>query len=523
MVKKGTKGTARTKNVFTFQESIEYMMNPREFFESHRDKFRKILEKRYGKGVDQVEFELKNLEEDAKNRSGMEAEKVIEIVNDFIKAAYKRMYGTDENCYVKVADDFSRFDVYMKQIVVDDDDCADSLLEIPLSDAKKANPDAEVGDEMLIPIDPTEFNRIAMMNGKQRCRQEAREFTKNTIFSTWKSKEHKLVMGEVVRVDAKTGDIYVELGSNVEGRLAKSHQIPNEMYDRGDKIKVYVDEVRQTERGVDIVLSRSSSELVRLLFELQVPEIGDGVVEIFKVSRKAGYRSKVAVYTNTPEIDPVGACVGVQGARITAVMNEISGEKIDIVPYDPDPKLFITASLAPATISFVKILDVNTRRAIAVVEESQLAYAIGRSGDNVRLANKLTDWLVDIKTIEQYGELDIAKEEREDVERLFQNAPENVDAEESDDEESAAEQDVNTAVPSAEESETENGEEYYFNDFDFMPSVLQKIEAKGIKSVNEYFDMGIDNAQSYFGFTEEEAKNFDEIITANFSFEGEEE
>lgn len=517
MVKRSTKNSSSTKNVFTFQESIEYMMRPLEFFENNRDKFRKVLEKRYGKGVDQVEFELKNLEEDAKKRGNMESDKVVEIVENFIKAAYKRMFGTDENCYVKIADDYSRFDVYMKQIVVEDDDCADSLLEIPLSDAKKMNADAEVGDEMLTPIDPTEFNRIAMMNGKQRCRQETRDFTKNTIFSTWKSKEHKIVIGYVIRVDAKTGDIFVDLGTNVEGRLSKMHQIPNEMFKKDDKIRVYIEEVKQSERGVDIVLSRSSSEFVKLLFELQVPEIGDGVVEVFKVSRKAGYRTKIAVYTNTPEVDPVGACVGVQGARITAVMNEISGEKIDIVPYDPDPKLFIEASLAPATIVSVKILDSSSRRAIAVVEDSQLAYAIGKSGDNVRLANKLTDWLVDIKTVEQYSTMDIAKEEREDVERLFQNV-------EDDEEEYANGGDVaydNNQEQAYDNEDAEENEEYYFKDFDFMPSVIEKVEAKGISSINEYFEKEIDNPKEFFNFTEEEESNFEEVMS-NFAVEDEE-
>lgn len=516
MARRSTKAPQKNENTLTFQESIEYMMNPREFFESHRDKFRKMLEKRYGRGVDQVEFEMRNLEDDAKNRAGMDSDKVKEIVDGFVKAAYKRMYGTDENCHVIIANDFSRFDVYMKQIVVEDDDCADRLLEIPLTEAKNMNPDAEVGDEMLTPIDPSEFNRIAMMSGKQRCKQETRDFTKNTILSAWKNREHKIVNGEVVRVDYDTNDIYIDFGSNIEGRLTKSHQIPGEMYDRGDKIKVYVEEVRQTERGMDVVLSRTSSDLVRILFELQVPEISDGVVEIFKVSRKAGYRSKVAVYTNTPEVDPVGACVGVQGARITAVMNEISGEKIDIVPYDPDPKLFITASLAPATIQFVKILDTNTRRAIAVVDESQLAYAIGRGGENVRLANKLTDWLVDIKTVEQYSQLDIAKEEREDVERLFQNTDEGTYSTEY--ENSTDKDDEISAV----ESQDEGDEEYYFEDYAFLPSVIEKVKAKGINSINDYFNADIDDVNTYFGFTPEEEKNFNDIIQSEFSVEDEE-
>ena len=519
MAKRTTKST-NNGSALTFQESIEYMMKPLEFLENNRERFRRVLEKKYGKGVDLVEYELKNIEEEARKRGGMEREKVVEIVESSIKAAYKRMFGTDENCFVKIQDDFSRFDVYMKQIVVADDDHADALLEIPLSEAKDLDPNSEVGDEILKPIDPAEFNRIAMMNGKQRCRQETRDFTRNSIFSTWKTKEHKIIIGYINRIDAKSGDVYVDLGSNIEGRLAKSAQIPNELYRKDDKIKCYLDEVRQGERGVDIVLSRTSPDLVKQLFELQVPEIADGQVEIFKVSRKAGYRTKLAVYTNTPEVDPVGACVGVQGARITAVMNELSGEKIDIVPYDPDPKCFIEASLAPAAVSFVRILDKSSRRAVAVVEDSQLAYAIGKSGDNVKLANKLTDWLVDIKTPSQYSSMDIVIEDKEDIERLF-NTDEDDKIEESEIIDEQVEEEV-VESPAEVTNESAEEEDYYFKDYPFDKAVLDKIEAKGCNSIISFFDMGIEDTASYFGFTEEENENFKNTLQEYFAFEDEE-
>lgn len=431
---------------------------------------------------------------------GMSREKVHEMVQDFIKAAYKRKYGTDENCYVEISEDSASFNVYMTKIVVADDDCSDTLLEIALSEAKEVNNDADVGDEILIPIDVSNFNRIAVMNGKQRFRQQTREYTKNAVFSEFKTKEHQIILGYVVRTDEK-GDVYVELGSGVEGRLAKNAQIPGETFKKDDKIKCYLEEVRNTDRGVDIVLSRASGDFVKRFFELQVPEIGDKVVEIYKVSRKAGYRTKLAVYTNTPEVDPVGACVGLHGQRIQAVMNELSGEKVDIVPYDPDPKVFIEAALSPATVSFIRIVDYTAKKAYAVVEDSQLAYAIGKGGMNVQLANKLTDWLIDIKTQEQYDELDLGKEVREDVERLFQ---------EDIQEDSMMENEEQYIV-----EEEEDGDNVLFADLPFKESVISKIEAKGINSVNAYFDNEPDDPKEYFGFTDEEDEDFNRVLQEN--------
>lgn len=439
---------------------------------------------------------------DAMIEKGMSREKVHAMVEDFIKATYKRRYGTDENCYIEIAEDSSSFNVYMKKIVVDDDDCRDTLLEIPLSEAASIDENAEVGDEILLPIDVNNFNRIAVMNGKQRFRQETREYTKNAVYSEFKTKEHQIILGYVVRQDNKTGDVFVELGSGVEGRLAKNAQIPGEIYKKDDKIKCYLEEVRNTDRGVDIVLSRASSEFVRRFFELQVPEISDKVVEIYKVARKAGYRTKLAVYTSSPEVDPVGACVGLRGARIQAVMTELSGEKIDIVPYDPDPKEFIAASLSPATVSFVRIQDYISKKAYAVVEDSQLSYAIGKGGLNVQLANKLTDWLIDIKTQSQYNELDIAKENREDAERLFteDSIDENIENQENE----------------------EEGEEILFRDLPFMESVVEKIEAKGITTINDYFEQDVEDPSSYFGFNEEEKENFDKVLSENVELSYEE-
>lgn len=431
---------------------------------------------------------------------GMSREKVHQMVEDFIKATYKRYYGTDENCYIEIPEDSSAFNVYMKKIVVDDDDCADTLLEIPLSDALKLDANAEVGDEVLIPIDINSFNRISVMNGKQRFRQETREYTKNAVYSEFKTKEHQIILGYVVRQDAKSGDVFVELGNGVEGRLPKSAQIPGEIYKKDDKIKCYLEDVRNTDRGVDISLSRASSEFVRRFFELQVPEISDKVVEIYKVARKAGYRTKLAVYTSSPDVDPVGACVGLRGARIQAVMAELSGEKIDIIPYDPDPKEFIASSLSPATVQFVKIQDYTAKKAYAVVEDSQLSYAIGKGGLNVQLANKLTDWLIDIKTQSQYNELDIAKENREDAERLF----------------------MDDSALLNDEYEEEEGEEILFRDLPFSESVLKKIEEKGITTINDYFEQDVEDVATFFGFTEEEKDNFDKVLSENVELSYEE-
>jgi N utilization substance protein A len=217
--------------------------------------------------------------------------------------------------------------------------------------------------------------------------------------------------------------IYVDLGK-VEGILPKRYQSPRELYHVNDRIKALITEVNKTPAGLQIVLSRTHTDFVKAIFELEVPEVYDKTVEIHKIVREAGYRTKLAVYSNRDDVDPVGACVGLKGVRIQAVIRELEGEKIDILKYDPDPRRFIKNALSPAEVRDVIILDESKHQALAVVSDSQLSLAIGKQGMNVKLANRLVDWNIDVKTDAQFAEMDIASESRRAVSELFGDSEE---------------------------------------------------------------------------------------------------
>jgi N utilization substance protein A len=216
----------------------------------------------------------------------------------------------------------------------------------------------------------------------------------------------------------RNGTIFVDLGK-MEGVFPKKYQSPREVFHTGDRIKALITEVNKTPSGLQVVLSRTHTDFVRAIFELEVPEVYDKTVEIHKIVREPGYRTKLAVYSNRDDVDPVGACVGLKGVRIQAVIKELEGEKIDILKYDPDPRRFIKNSLSPAEVRDVVILDEGKHQALAVVNDSQLSLAIGKQGLNVRLANRLVDWNIDVKTDAQFGDMDIAAESRRAVNELF--------------------------------------------------------------------------------------------------------
>ncbi|GHT94861.1 hypothetical protein FACS1894141_2390 [Spirochaetia bacterium] len=239
--------------------------------------------------------------------------------------------------------------------------------------------------------------------------------------SEYKDKVGEIIIGYYQR--ERNGTIYVDLGK-VEGILPKKYQSPREIYHVNDRIKALITEVNKTPAGLQVVLSRTHTDFVRAIFELEVPEVYDKTVEIHKIVREAGYRTKLAVYSNREDVDPVGACVGLKGVRIQAVIRELEGEKIDILKYDPDPRRFIKNALSPAEIRDVIILEESKHQALAVVTESQLSLAIGKQGLNVRLANRLVDWNIDVKTDAQFEEMDIASESRRAVSELFGDAEE---------------------------------------------------------------------------------------------------
>ena len=345
---------------------------------------------------------------------GIPRELVLKTIEEFLVAAYKKKYGTAENVIVRFNDEETEVTVFSRKKIVEE--VEDSVLEIALKDALAYNSECEIGDELLIEINPKDFERIAVQSAKQRAKQKLREIQKDTLYSEFIEKTGEMIIGYYQR--EKNGNIYVDLGK-IEGILPKRYQSPREIYRPNDRIKAIIHEVEKQESGLNIVLSRTHTDFVKKLFELEVPELYDKTVEIFKIVREPGYRTKMAVYSHREDVDPVGACVGLKGVRIQTIVKEMEGEKIDVLKYDPDPRDFIKNALSPAEVESVIILDEAKRQALAVVSENQLSLAIGKQGLNVRLANRLVDWNIDVKTIDQFEEMDISAETKKAVSALF--------------------------------------------------------------------------------------------------------
>jgi transcription termination/antitermination protein NusA len=348
---------------------------------------------------------------------GISEELVRKTIEDFLLAAYKRKFGTTENAVVRFNDDGSEVSLFAAKEIVEE--VEDPVIEISLEQALTFDDACEIGDELLIEINPQEFDRVAVQSAKQKAKQTLKEIQKDTLYSEFKEKEGDMVIGYYQR--ERNGNIFVDLGK-IEGILPKRYQSPRESYRPNDRIKALIYEVAKSPTGLQIVLSRTHTDFVKRIFELEVPEVYDKTVEIFKLVREPGYRTKIAVYSNREDVDPVGACVGMKGVRIQAVVRELEGEKIDILKYDIDPRVFIKNALSPAEVQNVIILDEAKRQALAVVEESQLSLAIGKQGLNVRLANRLADWNIDVKTLEQFDEMDISAEVKRELNALFSDS-----------------------------------------------------------------------------------------------------
>lgn len=351
---------------------------------------------------------------------GFDDDVVIHVVEQALKAAYKKQYGTDSNVGFVEEDD----EVYLVSHKVIVQEVVNPVLEISLEEAKKLHPESEIGDELAISEDPSTFSFLAVQAGKQRVLQCIREIQKDTIYSEYATKVGEIIIGYYHR--EKNGNIYVDLGK-VEGILPKRFQSPRDHYGRNtsegqeNRIKALVKEVKKHRQSniVQLVLSRTDSEFVRRILELEVPEIYNGIIEIKNIVRDPGNRTKVAVVSNREDIDPVGACVGTRGARIQVIITELDGEKIDVIQYSDDPQVYIKNALSPAEVEEVIILDEEKRTALAIVSDTQLSLAIGKQGLNVRLANRLVDWNIDVKTEAQFKEMDIYSQARKAAENLF--------------------------------------------------------------------------------------------------------
>ena len=342
--------------------------------------------------------------EDIEKEKGIPREYMYDKIRQAMLAAFRRDHPENEdNVEIILDEDKKRIDMQVNKLVVED--VTDPAHEIDLEAAKKVTRRAKLGDTIAIPVETKKFGRIAAQAAKQVIIQGIREAERGLIYEEFTSREHEILTGIVSRVDPRTGAVSIRISSNsefIEALLPMNERIRGEEFREGDRIKVYVVEVHNASRGPQVMISRTHPGLVKRLFELEVPEIDDGTVEICSIAREAGSRTKMAVYSNDPNVDAIGSCVGPKGSRVSEIVNELGGEKIDIVNDSEVPEDYIAAALSPSEVISVTMLD-DGKSCQVVVPDSQLSLAIGKEGQNARLAAKLTGFKIDIKPESQAG------------------------------------------------------------------------------------------------------------------------
>jgi N utilization substance protein A len=336
---------------------------------------------------------------------GITKEVLIDAIEAALISGYKRNFNSAQNVRVDVNRQTGTVRVFARKTVTLD--VLDPRLEISLDAAQEINPSYQVDDIVEIEVTPKDFGRIAAQTAKQVVTQRIREAERGLIYDEFIDREEDIVTGIVQRQDSRF--IYIDLGK-IEAMLPINEQMPTEKFKHNDRVKTYITKVERTTKGPQILVSRTHPGLLKRLFELEVPEIFDGIVEIKSVAREAGYRSKVAVYSKDPEIDAVGACVGPKGMRVQTVVNELKGEKIDIVNWREDVKEYVANALSPSKVVEVRIYE-DEKVARVIVPDYQLSLAIGIKGQNARLAAKLTGWKIDIKSESQVKEAEIVTDE----------------------------------------------------------------------------------------------------------------
>lgn len=393
--------------------------------------------------------------EELEKERGISKEVLINSLCDAIVAAYKRQMRNKEATNIEaILDEQSgEIGVFSTKVVVKS--VEDDETEIAIAVAKEIDEDVEIGDEVKIEVTPEQFGRIAAQAAKQVITQRIREAERNLVLNEFLDKKGTLTTGIIQRVENR--NVIVNIGKT-DAIMPQKEQIPGEYYKPGNRIRVFVLNVKETTKLPQVIVSHAHAEIVRELFELEVPEIEDGIVEIKSISREAGYRTKIAVWSNDPDVDCVGACIGPRGSRIQTIVSELKNEKIDIVRYSEDPVEYIVNALSPARVVSVDILadDEYSHEAMVVVPDDQLSLAIGREGQNVRLAHKLTNWKIDIKSVSQ-----MEKAEAENIKNYSYEEQEetdgfaNVDEEELQEE---IEEEMNQQAYDEEDMQTE--EEY---------------------------------------------------------------
>lgn len=338
--------------------------------------------------------ELMEALEVLEEEKGIKKDVVIAAIENSLLTACQKHFGKTDNIKVSVDKTTGEFNVVAEKTVVED--VTDDLSEISLSNAKMINAKYDLGDLVNVPIKSTEFSRIATSNAKSVIQQKIREEEKNMLYNIFYEKEKDIITGIVQKIDDK--NIYINLGK-VDAVLTEKEQVKSEHFKPTERIKLYIVEVRNESRGPKVIISRTHPDLVKRLFESEVAEVKSGVVEIKSISREAGSRTKIAVWSNDKNVDPVGACVGLNGSRVNSIVQELRGEKIDIINWSEDPAILIENALSPAKVVSVTVYDDKT--AEVVVPDFQLSLAIGKEGQNARLAARLTGYKIDIKSESQ--------------------------------------------------------------------------------------------------------------------------
>ena len=373
-----------------------------------------MIKRSRGKGRKKVQ-ELDRAKEfmmaidDLGKEKGIAPEVLFDAIEAALISAYRRNFGSEQNAHVQIDRTTGEFHVYAHKTVARE--VTDPVMEMALEDAQALDPDYEEGDVLEIEVTPANFGRIAAQTAKQVVVQRIREAERGNIYDEFSGRSSDIVTGLVQRVENR--NVYIDLG-RTEALLAPSEQIEGETYVHGDRVKAYILEVRRTSKGPQIAVSRTHPGLLKRLFEMEVPEIHDGVVEIKSVAREPGMRSKIAVYSKDENVDPVGSCVGQKGMRVQAIVDELGSEKIDIVKWNEDSAKYIANALSPAKVVSVAVNE-EEKVSRVVVPDYQLSLAIGKEGQNARLAAKLTGWKIDIKIESQAAE-EILDENMNEVE-----------------------------------------------------------------------------------------------------------
>ncbi len=343
-----------------------------------------------------MDLGLKRIIDQVSREKGLERSVLISALKEAITSAVKKRFGSKMDIEVNYNDNTGELEVYQFRTVVPE--VKDPVTEISIDEAKELDPESEIGDSIGTVLDMDKLGRIEAQSARQIIIQKMKSAEMDVIYDEFKDREGEVVNGIVQRFER--GNVIINLGGT-EALLPPSEQIPTESYRRGDRLRAYIVEVKKTQRDTQIILSRTHPEFIRKLFEIEVPEIADGVVQIMGVAREPGSRTKIAVSSSDIDVDPVGACVGMRGSRVQTIVQELRGEKIDIVPWSPDPAKYVYNALAPAEVTQVTVDEANEALEV-IVPDDQLSLAIGRQGQNVRLAAKLMGWKIDVKSETRY-------------------------------------------------------------------------------------------------------------------------